>query len=111
MAALKTTMTITNVSGGVLAGDDSYYSGMVPPAIDGARKVNPLPFPASHVRNLANGASVVVKCNLTDLVAKQNPWDANAPIVDWDHMVQAHMVTIAYAADAVDAGVEVGIHS
>jgi hypothetical protein len=74
----------------------------------GGAKSNPLPFPFSHVELAANGDSgdsLQLPINPGDMRHKAVPWLSHEPREEWNMLVAAGTVTMAFAtqADAVDA--------
>ena len=92
-------VTVTNVSGGTINTPATGGSGVSADAVGGTIS-NPLPFPFGHIGPLANSASKQLPMHPGDWHHKSVPWLPQAPVTEWNTLVQAKKVTIAVADQA-----------
>lgn len=100
-------MTVTNLQATAMNAVDSNSAG----ATGGARK-DPLPHPFQHIVLSATGGGSDAKqlpVHQADFRHKSVPWLSMEPREEWNMLVQAGKVTVAFAAqtgqrDVEDAG-------
>ena len=93
-------VTVQNVSGATIATLGVAEDGV---AVGGTVEQG-LPYPFSHVRDLADTASIQLPMHTADWRHVSVPWVGEEPLKEWNRLTQAGVVTVAVAAqtDAVD---------
>lgn len=104
-------MAVTNASGATLASlaektskpsgaaDSPFFVTATGGAIEGE-----LPYPFSHVRDLANASTKTLPVNFRDF--GRRAWDSQAPAQEWNDLVKSGKVTIVFTDIATDSDVE-----
>jgi len=85
-------------------GTEDHGVGTARTLATGGGRVDPLPFPFNHVVLLENGAAggadaKQLAMHQGDWNHKQVPWLTHAPREEWNMLVQAGKVTLAFAAE------------
>ncbi len=102
------TMQITNTSGGKL-NDVQKLTTMPSSVVDsiagitatGGSRNNPLPFPFEHVAEMAAAAvSAALPIHAGDLLRSKTPYSPLPVRIQWQQMIQAKKVTVAFAGAA-----------
>jgi hypothetical protein len=92
-------VTVTNTSGGTINNLITGGSGVSSDAVGGSKNT-PLPYPFGHIGSLANGANKQLPMHPADWRYKSVPWLPMEPATEWNQLVQAGKVTMAFADQA-----------
>lgn len=98
-------VTVTNVSGATINNLITGGSGVSSDAVGGSKN-KPLPYPFGHIGSLANSASKQLPVHPADWRTKSVPWQTFEPATEWNQLVQAGIVTVASADQALTVDTE-----
>jgi hypothetical protein len=88
-------VTVANVSGAAInyltVGEDGVSTG--------GSRTKPLPYPFSHIGTLAAASSKQLAMQPADWHHKSSIGAGMEPATEWNQLVQAGIVTLAYAAE------------
>ncbi len=101
-------VTVTNTSGAAMNGAATYTSGSGTATVlaTGGARSNPLPFPFGHIGELAASGTKQLPVHPRDFRYKPVPWVSMEPGEEWNQLVQAGKVTLAFASQATRNDVE-----
>lgn len=97
-------MQVTNSSGRAINVLETMTGGVGPSALyaQGGNVTDPLPYPFAHVGTLAIGAAVELPVHVRDWRYKSVPWLPMEPSTEWQHLVQAGIVSLLISGEVGD---------
>lgn len=98
-------LTVTNETSRVLNRPEVGGNGVSPDAV-GGNVLDPLPFPFGANGTLGVGDSLALGIHARDLSVRTQPQQPMIPADEWAGLVQAGIVSLAFAADAQSTDAE-----